>query len=99
MQDVDGYDAEPAKGKFCSVAAITHEILCMSYDIERELGLDTFDDGRGRLPDRIKVPVPVGFRDAVKAAAAAEGLAAAEFIRRAIANSVLAVRSKEQAAA
>jgi hypothetical protein len=42
----------------------------------------SFDDGRGRCPDRITVAVPRGFRDDVKRAASAERVSMAEFVRR-----------------
>ena len=45
----------------------------------------TFDDGRGLYPERLSVGVPRGLTDLVRAAAASEGVSAAEFVRRAIA--------------
>ena len=44
----------------------------------------SFDDGRGRLPDALKIRTPRGFRDQIRQAAAAENLALAEFVRRAV---------------
>ena len=45
----------------------------------------TFDDGRGLYPERITASVPRGLPDLVRQTAAAEGVSAAEFVRRAIA--------------
>jgi hypothetical protein len=44
----------------------------------------SFDDGRGRYPDRIAAAAPRGFRDQVKRAAQAERITMGEFVRRAI---------------
>ena len=44
----------------------------------------SFDDGRGRYPDRIAAAAPRGFRDQVKRAARAERITMGEFVRRAI---------------
>jgi hypothetical protein len=44
----------------------------------------SFDDGRGRYPDRIAAAAPSGFRDQVKRAAQAERITMGEFVRRAI---------------
>ncbi|CAA2161155.1 hypothetical protein MBRA_06315 [Methylobacterium brachiatum] len=46
-----------------------------------------FDDGV-RFTQNLRVRVPPGFRERVEAAAAAEGLAGAEFCRRAIAERI-----------
>ena len=44
----------------------------------------SFDDGRGRFPDRIAAAAPRGFRAEVKRAAQAERITMGEFVRRAI---------------
>jgi hypothetical protein len=44
----------------------------------------SFDDGRGRYPDRIAAAAPRGFRAEVKRAAQAERITMSEFVRRAI---------------
>ena len=43
-----------------------------------------FDDGRGRYPDVIKAPAPLGMRAHVKRVAESEGISAGELIRRAV---------------
>lgn len=48
------------------------------------LDAPTFDDGRGRYPDKITVAVPRGFRQAVSRVAEADRKTAAELIREAI---------------
>ena len=47
-----------------------------------------FDDGRGRYPDKISAPVPVGFREAVREAAASNGISLGEFTRRALMQAI-----------
>jgi hypothetical protein len=47
-----------------------------------------FDDGRGRYPDRISAPTPMGLREAARAAAASNGLSLGEFVRRALISAV-----------
>ncbi len=44
----------------------------------------SFDDGRGRYPDTIKAPAPIGMRAHVKRVAESEGISAGELIRRAV---------------
>jgi len=44
----------------------------------------SFNDGRGRCPDRIAAAAPGGFRDQVKRAAQAERITMGEFVRRAL---------------
>ncbi len=44
----------------------------------------TFDDGRGRYPDIIKAPAPLGMRSRVKRKAQEQGISAGELIRRAV---------------
>jgi hypothetical protein len=44
----------------------------------------TFDDGRGRLPDKLCIRVPRGFRHRLHEAARAERLPAGELVRRAV---------------
>ena len=51
----------------------------------------SFDDGRGRYPDRIAAAAPRGFRDQVKRAAQAERITMGEFVRRAICDRVAVV--------
>jgi hypothetical protein len=54
----------------------------------------SFDDGRGRYPDRIAAAAPRGFRDHVKRAAQAERITMGEFVRRAICDRVAAVTNQ-----
>ena len=42
------------------------------------------DDGRGKLPEAIKIRAPRGFSAMVKSAAEAERMSVSEFIRRAV---------------
>lgn len=51
----------------------------------------SFDDGRGRYPDRIAAAAPRGFRKQVKRAAEVEQITMGEFVRRAISERVVAV--------
>jgi hypothetical protein len=44
------------------------------------------DDGRGELPDTLKIRVPVGFRASLRRAAQSEGVSASEFVREAVAR-------------
>ncbi len=44
----------------------------------------TFDDGRGRYPDTIKAPAPLGLRTKIKRRADEEGISSGELIRRAV---------------
>ena len=44
----------------------------------------TFDDGRGRYPDIIKAPAPLGLRSHIKRKAQQEGISSGELIRRAV---------------
>ena len=47
-----------------------------------------FDDGRGRYPDRISAPTPVGLREAAREAAASNGISLGEFTRRALMQAI-----------
>jgi hypothetical protein len=47
-----------------------------------------FDDGRGRYPDRISAPVPIGLREAAREVAASNSLSLGEFVRRAIIQAI-----------
>jgi hypothetical protein len=44
----------------------------------------SFDDGRGRYPDTIKAPAPLGLRTKIKHKADEEGISSGELIRRAV---------------
>ena len=52
----------------------------------------TFDDGRGRYPDRISAPAPRGMKSRIKRAAQASGLTSSAFIRAAVEGRILAVQ-------
>ncbi len=55
----------------------------------------SFDDGRGRPPDRIAAAAPKGFREHVKRAARAERITMGEFVRRAVAERAAAVTNTD----
>lgn len=54
--------------------------------ISTQLPPPPFDDGRGLYPERLAASVPRGLNDLVRAAAEAEGVTVAEFVRRALAH-------------
>lgn len=56
----------------------------------------TFEDGRGRFPDRISAPALRGMRADIRRAASLTGTTAASFIRDAIDRHVRAVLSEAQ---
>ena len=45
----------------------------------------TFDDGRGKYPENVKVRAPLGTREQINKVAEKEGTSAGEVIRRALA--------------
>ena len=47
-----------------------------------------FNDGRGQYPESVSASVPAGFPRLLRTAAHAEGVSAAEFIRRALSGRI-----------
>ena len=58
-----------------------------------------FNSGRVQYPEEIKARAPLGFRDQIRQAAAAEGVSMGEFIRRAIADRIEATDRRRTTAA
>lgn len=57
-----------------------------------------FNSGRVQYPEEIKARAPLGFRDQIRQAAAAEGVGMGEFIRRAIADRIETVNQRRAGA-
>lgn len=57
-----------------------------------------FNDGRGQYPESVSASVPAGFPALLRTAAHAEGVSAAEFIRRALTGRVQAFLDRACAA-
>jgi hypothetical protein len=56
----------------------------------------SFEDGRGRYPDRISANVPKRLGEATRSVAEAQGISVAEFARRAIIRALTERRDDEQ---
>ena len=49
----------------------------------------TFDDGRGKYPDRISANVPLGLREAAREVAVGNRISLGEFTRRALMQAII----------